>query len=245
MIVVGFIRKTRRAATWTSGRKICASGSFRDECRRLQRGHAVTSVTTEPPTTRRRRKSAVPPPPPLSPIAQAVQGYIDGVLDGSVIAGELIRLAAQRHVDDLRDGPSRGLRFDLGAAGATIEFFSYLKHSKGEWAGQEFKLEPWQMFILWVLFGWLKADGTRRFRTAYVELPRKNGKSTVGAGVGLKLAFADGEAGAEVFSAATKLDQAIIVHSEATRKIKATPALSERIQVDRKSTRLNSSHSQI
>ena len=191
----------------------------------------MTSVTTEPPTTRRRRKSAVPPPPPLSPIAQAVQGYIDGVLDGSVIAGELIRLAAQRHVDDLRDGPSRGLRFDLGAAESTIEFFSYLKHSKGEWAGQEFKLEPWQMFILWVLFGWLKADGTRRFRTAYVELPRKNGKSTVGAGVGLKLAFADGEAGAEVFSAATKLDQAIIVHSEATRMVKATPALSERIQV--------------
>lgn len=190
----------------------------------------MTTVTTEPPTTRRRRKS-VPPPPPLSPIAQTVQSYIDGVLEGTVIAGELVRLAVQRHVDDLREGPSRGLRFDEAKAEQAIEFFSYLKHSKGEWAGQEFKLEPWQQFIIWVLFGWMRQDGFRRFRTAYVEIPRKNGKSTVGAGVGLKLAFADGEDGAEVFSAATKHDQALIVHSEATRMVRATPALMAEIQV--------------
>jgi len=191
----------------------------------------VTSITTQLPTTRRRRKSAVPPPPPLSPIAQAVQGYIDGVLDGTVIAGELVRLAVQRHVDDLREGPSRGLRFDSENAESAIEFFSYLKHSKGEWAGQEFKLEPWEKFIVWVIFGWVRADGTRRFRTAYVEIPRKNGKSTLGAGIGLKLAFADGEDGAEVYSAATKHDQALIVWGEAMRMVKATPDLSDRIQV--------------
>ena len=187
------------------------------------------TVTTEP-TTRRRRKS-VPPPPPLSPIAQAVQRYIDGVLDGSVIAGELIRLAVQRHVDDLREGPARGLRFDPVKAEEAIEFFSYLKHSKGEWAGRVFQLEPWQMFTVWVMFGWLNTSGYRRFRTAYEEVPRKNGKSTKAAGVGLKLAFADGEDGAEVYSAATKHDQALIVHGEATRMVRATPALAERIQI--------------
>jgi len=173
----------------------------------------------------------VPPPPPLSPIAQAVQRYIDGVLDGSVIAGELIRLAVQRHVDDLREGPARGLRFDPVKAEEAIEFFSYLKHSKGEWAGRVFQLEPWQMFTVWVMFGWLNTSGYRRFRTAYEEVPRKNGKSTKAAGVGLKLAFADGEDGAEVYSAATKHDQALIVHGEATRMVRATPALAERIQI--------------
>lgn len=190
----------------------------------------MSVVTTEPATTRRRRR--VPPTePPLSPIAQAVQGYMDSVLDGTIPAGELIRLAVQRQVDDLREGPARGLRFDPEKAEQAIEFFSYLKHSKGEWAGQVFRLEPWQMFTVWVMFGWLNAAGYRRFRTAYEEVPRKNGKSTKAAGVGLKLAFADGEDGAEVYSAATKKDQASIVWSEAMRMVRATPDLSVKIQV--------------
>ncbi|MGL5174181.1 MAG: terminase large subunit, partial [Olsenella sp.] len=87
------------------------------------------------------------------------------------------------------------------------------------------------MFGLWVLFGWMNGEGLRRFRTAYEEFPRKNGKSTKAAGIGLKLAFADKEPGAEVYSAATKKDQAIIVHGEATRMVKATPALAAKIQV--------------
>jgi phage terminase large subunit-like protein len=160
-----------------------------------------------------------------------VQQYIDGVLAGCIPAGELVRLAVQRHVDDLEHGHERGLVFSPEKAEEAIEFFSYLKHSKGKWAGQPFRLEPWQTFMLWVLFGWLRADGTRRFRTAYVELPRKNGKSSMGAGIGLKLAFADGELGAEVYSAATKKDQAIIVHGEATRMVRATPELSATIKI--------------
>lgn len=191
----------------------------------------MTTVTTETAVPRRRRKSAAPPSAPLSIIAQTVQRYMAGVLDGTMPAGELIRLAVQRQVDDLRDGPSRGLRFDPSKAEEAVEFFSYLKHSKGEWAGQEFRLEPWQMFTIWVPFGWMNASGYRRFRTVYEEVPRKNGKSTKAAGVGLKLAFADGEDGAEVYSAATKHDQALIVWSEAMRMVRATPALSERIQV--------------
>jgi phage terminase large subunit-like protein len=191
----------------------------------------MTAAADTIPRKTRSARRRVKRPPVLSPIAQTVQRYMDGVLDGTIPAGELIRLAVQRQIDDLRDGPSRGLRFDQQKAEQAVEFFSYLKHSKGEWAGREFVLEPWQMFTVWVLFGWLNADGYRRFRTAYEEVPRKNGKSTKAAGVGLKLAFADGEPGAEVYSAATKKDQAIIVHSEATRMVQATPALRAKIQV--------------
>lgn len=157
-------------------------------------------VATEKRTARRRQKGSRPSP--LSPTAWIVERYIEGVLDGTVIAGELVRLAVKRHLVDLQRGGKRGLHFDETKAHDAVEFFSYLKHSKGEWAGQTFVLAPWQTFIVWVLFGWMKKNGTRRFRTAYVEVARKNGKSTAGAGIGLKLAFADDESGAEVFSAA-------------------------------------------
>lgn len=158
---------------------------------------------------------------PRSPIAQAVDAYIAGVQSGKIVAGELVRLAVQRHVQDLKDGQARGLYFDQAKAERAIEFFGYLKHSKGEWAGQFVKLEPWQLFIKWVVFGWMRKDGSRRFRNVYLEVARKNGKSTDAAGTGLYLAFADDEPGAEVYSTATKKDQAIIVHSEATRMVRA------------------------
>ncbi len=107
-----------------------------------------------------------------------------------------------------------------------VAFFSVLRHWKGEWAGQPVVLEPWQQWIVWSLFGWKRVvDGTRRFRTAYIEVPRKNGKTLLGAGIGLYLAFVDGEAGAEVYSAATKRDQARISHADATQMVARSPQL--------------------
>ena len=149
-----------------------------------------------------------------------------GVFDGSVPACEFIKLAVKRHLDDMEHGAERGLRFDRARAEHVIQFFGFLTHSKGEWAGQPFVLEPWQQFVLWVLFGWIREDGLRRFRTAYVELPRKNGKTTLMAGIGLYLLIADGEPGAEVFSAATKRDQAKLSWSEAARMVQKSPSLS-------------------
>lgn len=142
-----------------------------------------------------------------------------------------MRLAVKRHLQDLEHGPPRGIWFDPVKAERAIEFFQYLKHSKGEWAGQTFALAPWELFIVWVIFGWMRKDGMRRFRLVYVEVARKNGKSTLGAGIGLKLAFADDEPGAEVYSAATKKDQAIIVHGEATRMVRATEDLADTITI--------------
>lgn len=158
-------------------------------------------------------------------------GYIEDALSDKIPACRQAKLACQRQLYDLETGGERGLWFDPEAAQLVIDFFSLLKHSKGEWAGQVIRLEPWQQFVLWTLFGWKRDDGMRRFRTAYLEVARKNGKSTMGAGIGNYLFIADGEPGAEVYSAAVKRDQARITHSEATRMVKSSPALRKRVTV--------------
>lgn len=158
-----------------------------------------------------------------------VTAYARAVTAGKVVAAQLVRKACARHLADLTGGGKRGLRWDPAAAAHAADFFRFLKHSKGEWAGQPFTLSPWQVFIVGAVFGWKRADGTRRFRTVYVEIARKNGKSTLLAGIGLYLLVADGEAGAEVYSSATKRDQAKIVWSEAERMVRASDALKSRV----------------
>lgn len=156
--------------------------------------------------------------------------YARDAAAGRIVCSRWVKLAAQRHLDDLREAHKRGLYFDPVAARHALEFFGFLRHSKGEWAGKPFTLDPWEQFIVWCLFGWKRrSDNARRFRTAYVELARKNGKSTLAAGIGLYLFSADGEQGAEVYCVATKKDQARIVFTEAERMRKASPALAKRI----------------
>ena len=173
----------------------------------------------------RRRREA----PPGSSVAD----YANAVVAGGIPAGVLVGKACERHLADLEHGSDRGLVFDGAAAQHAIDFFGFLKHYKGEWAGQPFTLRPWQAFIIGSMFGWKRADGTRRFRDAYVEVPRKNGKSTLAGGAALYLEVADGEPGAEVYSAATKRDQARIVFNTAQEMVAATPALRRRIRVFR------------
>ena len=157
--------------------------------------------------------------------------YARSVVSGATVAGRLVRLACERHLWDLETGHERGLTFDIERAQHALDFFGFLKHSKGEWGGEAFKLQPWQEFIIGSLFGWLRKDGKRRFRVAYHEIPRKNGKTTLAAGVGLYLFCADGEPGSEVFTAATKRDQARLSHGEAARMVKASPMLRSKIGV--------------
>lgn len=152
--------------------------------------------------------------------------YAQDVIAGRVIASRWVKLAARRHVRDLADGKRRGLYFDRAAAQDALDFFPLLHHSKGKgFAGKPLLLEPWEQFIVWSLFGWMRAGGTRRFRTAHIEVAKKNGKSTLCGGLGMKLAFFDGEPGAEVYCAATKKDQAKLVFDEAERMRSASPAL--------------------
>lgn len=159
-----------------------------------------------------------------------VTRYAQEVVDGKIPACLTIRQACERHLRDLKMARTRGLRWDPDAAQHAIDFFGFLRHSKGEWAGTRFDLEHWQQFIVGSIFGWKRKDGLRRFRTAYIEIPRKNGKSTLAAGIGLYLLVADGEPGAEIYSAATKRDQAKIVWGEGARMVKRSPALSGRVQ---------------
>ncbi len=147
-------------------------------------------------------------------------------------ACKAILQACQRHLRDLELAarPRSDYYFDAEEAQDAIDFFSLVRHSKGEWAGQPFVLAPWQAFIVAMLFGWKRrSDGMRRFREAYIAVPRKNGKSTTVAGIGLLLLVADGEPGAEVYSFATTKDQAKIVFEEAVRMKKASPALAKRV----------------
>jgi phage terminase large subunit-like protein len=162
-----------------------------------------------------------------------VTAYARKVTAGKIVAGRLVKLACERHLSDLakyRAGRGK-LYFDNEAASRAIKFFTVLHHSKGEWAGQRFILRPWQEFIIGSIFGWKRQDGTRRFRTAYQEVSRKNGKTCLAAGVSLLLAFFDNEPGAEAYIAATKRDQAKIAWSEAKRMVEATPELKKRIQI--------------
>lgn len=170
-------------------------------------------------------------PPSVKNSARVAKKYIADVLAGKATACKWVRLFCERHEKDLKRGTKRGLYFDEEEAERVLRFFDFLRHSKGEWGGQAFILSPWEQAYLWVLFGWRKKDGSRRFRISYLEVARKNGKSTLAAGVALYLLDGDKEPGAEVYSAATKRDQAKIVHGEACRMVRASTMLKQFITV--------------
>lgn len=160
--------------------------------------------------------------------------YAQDVLSGRIVACRYVKLACQRFLDDLQHGEARGIYFDVDAAQHAVDFFGFLRHTKGAWAKQVetsgFVLAPWQVFIVSNLFGWkILATGVRRFREGHLEVARKNGKSTFIAGIGLYMLFADGEPGAEVYSAATTKDQAKIVFNAGKDMVKVSPFLKSRI----------------
>jgi phage terminase large subunit-like protein len=172
----------------------------------------------------KRRRSARPPP--VEPQPDDATAYARAVVSRDVMACRLVRLACARHLRDLKSGRRRGLSWRPEVAQHRIGFYErFLRHSKGEWARKPITLSGWQRFVIGSVFGWKRADGTRRFRYIFVELPRKNGKSTMLAGVGLDMLTADGEQGAEIYAAATKRDQARIIFDEAKRMVATSPDL--------------------
>jgi len=120
--------------------------------------------------------------------------------------------------------------FDASKADRAVRFIEQLKHTKGRWAGVPFLLEAWQKKIVRELFGTVLPDGRRQYRTAYIEVPRKSGKSELGAAVALFLLFADNEAGAEIYSAAADKDQASIVYDVALQMVRQAPGLDRRLK---------------
>ncbi len=142
---------------------------------------------------------------------------------------KLERLVYARHRRDIERvaDPNYPFYFDDLAADRAVRFIErFCRHSKGRWAGQLFKLLRWQNFIVRSLFGWKhKSDDRRRFKVAFVQVARKQGKSTLAAAIALLLTIADHEAGAEVYSASTKRDQSKIVFDEAARMVRKAPEL--------------------
>ena len=169
--------------------------------------------------------------------------YIADVLSGKIIACEFVKLACKRHLADLKNAKKRKLYFDPAAGQKVIDFKAHLKHSKGKWAGKPLILEPWQVFINWCIFGWKNADGSRRFRFVYEEIARKNGKSTEIASTGLYGLGFDGEGGAEIYSVATKEEQARITFGEGQAMTRKSSNLGGLAKVHTKSISIDSQDS--
>lgn len=132
--------------------------------------------------------------------------YVDGVLKGKIKAPRTIKLACERHKRDLK---KKTIYFDERAANAAIRAIECFKHAKNQWQGSKVVLEPWQCFWVGSLFGWKWSDNDmRRFRTAYVKIPRKNGKSFIAICIALLMLAVDREPGAEVYLGATNKEDA-------------------------------------
>lgn len=120
--------------------------------------------------------------------------------------------------------------FDEKKAKRAVKFINNLKHTKGVWHGVPFDLLPWQDKIIQDVFGTVKVDGYRKYNTAYVEIPKKNGKSELAAAIALYLTCGDGEWGAEVYGCAADRQQASIVFDVAVDMVDQSPALKKRIK---------------
>lgn len=159
--------------------------------------------------------------------ANPVLAYAKAVASGREVAGPYVRSACERHLRDLK---RKDIRWDLKAARRALEFFpDVLRLSEGQFDGIPFDLHPSQAFIVGSIFGWKRKDGPRRFRRAYVEQGKGNGKSPLAGGIGLYCMMADSEAGAEIYAAAAKRDQAMILFGDAVKMVRQSSDLDERL----------------
>jgi phage terminase large subunit-like protein len=157
-----------------------------------------------------------------------VDRYAEGVVSGAVVAGPYVRLACERHI---RDRQSSRFRFDEARADHVLAFFETVLRLPDllddDGHPRPFLLEPWQAFVIGSLFGWVDDVGLRRFREAYIEVGKGNGKTPMCAGIGLYGLFMDGERAAEIYAAAADQDQAMILFRDAVRMAESSPDLGD------------------
>lgn len=168
-----------------------------------------------------------------------VTKYAKDVVSGKELAGPYVRAACQRHLDDLKTGAKRGLHFFVEEVEEAIRFFELVLKVEGDGEYIPFELHPSQAFIVGSLFGWwreIKSKGKgestwrRRFRTAYVEQGKGNGKSPLSAGLAIKLVFADGEIGAQGYVAGRDKEQSNIAFQDAVKMWQQSPQLMKRVE---------------
>lgn len=155
-----------------------------------------------------------------------VTQYLNAIKAGKCIVSKRTRRQYEQLVDDINN-PKGGYVFDQKKAEKPIQFIErFCKHSKGEWAGQPLKLQLFQKAFISALFGFVDAStGYRKYRETLFYVSRKNGKSVMLSGLALYMLIADNEAGAEVYSVASKKDQAKIIYEETYNMIRQSPDL--------------------
>lgn len=174
-----------------------------------------------------------------------IEEYYQYLLDNPDKANHKVLVTYKKLVDDLEkpkkvsffneiteEQETHTYIFDEHKGNLPIEFIErFCRHSKGKWAGQNIKLELWQKAFISALFGFVdKETKIRKYKKGALFVARKNGKSTIDSGLGDFMLTKDGEGGAEVYSVATKRDQAKVVWEEAKRMIKKSPALAKRVR---------------
>ena len=155
--------------------------------------------------------------------------YAKGVVSGRVVACRHVRQACERHLKDLKrvGDPDFPYVYDVAAANKFFKFCSHIRHYKGPMKGQPLDLEPWQQFVFGSVYGWKDLRGNWRFTHIYIEIPRKNGKTTMAAaGAAYDAGFVE-ETGAEVYVVATKEDQAKLLYNDCAAYINRSQDLQE------------------
>lgn len=147
--------------------------------------------------------------------------YIDDVLSGKIPACHWVKQACTRQKNDLKE--LKGFVFNEKKAAKVCFFIEFLRHTKGPLKGHRIKLEPWQIFILTTIFGWVDSEGVRRFKRVYIEVPRGNGKSALSSGISVYMTSADNEGGAECYTFATTGEQARVVFDVAKQMLNLSP----------------------
>jgi len=159
-----------------------------------------------------------------------VTGYALDVVEGKIIAGPHVRDQCKRHLDDLKHAHKRGFYFDVERVDYVLGFFEHvLVLNGGDFEGVPYIPLGWQAFVIGSLFGWINQEGYRRFRVAYIETAKGSGKSPLAAGIGMYGLIADNEPRAEIYAAATKKDQAMILFRDAVAMVDQSPELFKRI----------------
>lgn len=179
-----------------------------------------------------KRQKAPKIPPKWLAYAERAHGFCRDVVEGRIRASKWTQLACKRDLDDLARslGKEFDYRFDVVRAGRVCEWMERFHHVKGKWARerQRIHLEPWELFIVCALFGWVhKKTGLRRFTEADIFVPRKNGKTVLAALIALRMFVADGEPGAEVYCGAADREQAKEVFTPASKMAKSAEGFKE------------------
>lgn len=176
---------------------------------------------------------------PMQTAADPATDYARSVIDGDIVAPMPVRLACERHLRDLRNPD---FVWDAEEVRRRLVMCRTLRHYKGPFKGRPFEPTPWQCFVIGSVFGWkLKRNGLRRFRKAFVMVPRKNGKTYLAASIAIMMLVSGGqlqrdgrfskEPGAEVYFVATKEDQAKIGWTDCAKIVKRSPGFSAMLKV--------------